>query len=855
MRLCPAIVHQWSKIGVLFLVLALSGCNATKNVGEDEFLLSKNTIVVDGEKVNDETVKNLILQKPNTSVLGYPLRLNLYNLAKKNPDSSYQAWLKRREKRQQRLENKLSKKQVQRLGQSFLVKGYSDLFQRVGEPPSIIDTTKTRKSTERLHTYYYNKGFFNNTVNYSVTPTKRKMRGEITYGVQRGNPYFIDSLTTEIRSSDLDSLYQTTSKNSRVKNGQQFDFENFTEERQRLTSFFKNSGIYNFQESSINFDVYRDTLQLDNDQKIIVKLNIKESPNTNNENSSSEYSVHRFKAINIFADYAFDTVKDSLNKIDHEGYTIWYDGELKYHPKALTDAIFFEKDSIYRELDRTRTLRQITNLNTFKYPNIGFEQDTLQSKLISNIYLAPRPKFSLGMDFDISRSNIQQLGAGIGASIISRNTFGGSETLSLSVRTSLGVLSDNSASDEAFTSEIGGDINLSFPRIWFPFNTQKIIPNYMLPQTRFSAGTTFQKNIGLDRQSLNSVLSYNWSPSDAVKNTFELLNIEFVRNTNTKAFFNEYSSTYDRLNTIAQKTQFVTNPDLDTLYLNNNLTIPEGAEGFIDSVTQPGFIIDPDDLSEVRSIEERKQRLTENNLIYASSFTFQKNNRRDINDNDFYQFRMKLESAGNMLALMENIFSYEQNNNGKGLVFGIPYTQYVKTEFDYIKHWQLRQSVLAFRSFFGLAIPYGNSESVPFVRSYFAGGSNDNRAWNVYSLGPGRTDNLNDFNEANMKIGLNLEYRFPIVGDIKGAFFADAGNIWNVFDNVEDKAATFNGLSSLEDIALGTGLGLRYDFTFFVIRLDMGLKTYNPVRIGSDRWFSNFNLNEAVLNIGINYPF
>ena len=155
----------------------------------------------------------------------------------------------------------------------------------------------------------------------------------------------------------------------------------------------------------------------------------------------------------------------------------------------------------------------------------------------------------------------------------------------------------------------------------------------------------------------------------------------------------------------------------------------------------------------------------------------------------------------------------------------------------------------------GLAIPYGNSDNIPFVRSDFGGGSNDNRAWDVYSFGPGRTQNLNDFNEANFKLAFNLEFRFPIVGDIKGAFFADAGNIWNVFDNVDDPDATFNGFESLGDIALGTGFGLRYDFTYFVIRLDTGFKTYNPALIGSDRWFTNFNLNEAVLNIGINYPF
>ncbi|NNL09260.1 MAG: BamA/TamA family outer membrane protein, partial [Croceitalea sp.] len=216
----------------------------------------------------------------------------------------------------------------------------------------------------------------------------------------------------------------------------------------------------------------------------------------------------------------------------------------------------------------------------------------------------------------------------------------------------------------------------------------------------------------------------------------------------------------------------------------------------------------------------------------------------------------RLESAGNLLSAMTGLIDFERNDNGQDLVFGVPFSQFVKGEFDYIKHWKVSNTnVIAFHSFIGLAIPYGNSNNIPFVRSYFAGGSNDNRAWNVYSLGPGQTQNINDFNEANFKIGLNLEYRFPIVGDVKGALFADGGNIWNVFDNVDDTDATFNGLSSLKDLALGTGFGLRYDFTYFVIRLDTGFKTYNPALSGSDRWFTNFNLKEAVFNIGINYPF
>ncbi|MBT8235680.1 MAG: outer membrane protein assembly factor, partial [Bacteroidia bacterium] len=574
-----------------------------------------------------------------------------------------------------------------------------------------------------------------------------------------------------------------------------------------------------------------------------------------------------FDKINIYADYNFQDANSDLQSIEHKDYTIYYSDRLRYNPDALTDAIFLEKDSVYRDIDRLRTYRQITNLNTFKYPNIEFIEDSTQTRLSSNIYLAPRPKYSLGLDFDITHSNIQQLGIGFSTSLITRNIFAGAETLAISAGGSFGLLSDDTSS-ENFFSEIRGDVNLTIPRMWFPlFNAKRIVPAYMLPQTRITIGTSFQKNIGLDKQTLNTVLGYTWTPSQELKNTFELLNIQFVRNVNPDRFFNVYGSTYNRLDDIADDfdsfDDTVNYPELAPFFETSTtnpdprLIIPEGTTGFTESVLSGSIVpVTSDIYRDVSRIEERRDRLTENNLIFASNYTWTKNSRSNINDNDFYQLRLRLESAGNLLSGLANFITFEEDDNNNLRVFGVPFSQYVKTEVDYIKYWDLSGSnVMAFRSFFGIAVPYGNSNSVPFVRSYFAGGSNDNRGWFPYSLGPGSTQAINDFNEANFKIALNLEYRFPIVGDIKGALFADAGNIWNVWDNVDDPEAVFEGFESLDELALGTGFGLRYDFSYFVFRLDTGFKTYNPANEPSRRWFTEYNFANAVFQIGINYPF
>jgi outer membrane protein assembly factor BamA len=208
------------------------------------------------------------------------------------------------------------------------------------------------------------------------------------------------------------------------------------------------------------------------------------------------------------------------------------------------------------------------------------------------------------------------------------------------------------------------------------------------------------------------------------------------------------------------------------------------------------------------------------------------------------------------LSLFTKATNQKANLKGNHEILNLEYSEYLKTEFDYIKHWDLtKEKVFAVRTFFGIAVPFGNSDDIPFSRSYFSGGSNDNRAWQPYSLGPGRSGATNDFNEANMKIALSGEYRFKIQGIIKGALFADAGNIWNVFDNVEDEKSTFTGLKSLKDIALGTGFGIRIDLSFFVIRFDLGFKTYNPANQNGEKWFKDYNFGHSVLNFGINYPF
>ncbi|MFA9189763.1 BamA/TamA family outer membrane protein [Flavobacterium sp. FZUC8N2.13] len=845
-----------TKISLFILIgIIISACNAEKRVPEGKQLLVKNQILVNGKKINDEDIHNQLYQKPNSTLLGYRLRLNLYNLANLNPDSTYQAKFTNNPGKYERKAKWLSAKQVDRLGKSFLYNGIHEFLKKTGEPPIIIDSSRTQKSLSRLRYYYFNNGYFDVKVN-SEQDTLSLKRGSVKYEITTNEAYVLDSIRTNISSPELDSLYTITKENTLIESGKQYKTLDFSDEKNRLTTYFRNHGAYYFQPTSIVFDI--DTIGKKN--KANVNINISDYSYQDNDSTKTEdFKLYKISSVNIYTDYLPNTSKQNItDSISYQNFNLYSREKLKYKPHAITDAIFITKGSEFADYKTVLTSRYLTNLKIFNPPSIQYEvdkKDTLRNSLIAKIYLTPRKKYSFQASFDLTHSNIQDIGISFSPSVSIRNIFNGAETLEISTRANIGSSRDLANPNNQFfnVSEYGVDLKLNFPRIFMPFSTEKIIPKSMIPSTLIGVGYATQKNIGLDKENFTGTFTYNWNPKRFNTARFDLFNIQFVRNLNAQNYFNVYGSSYNALNEIAK-----TYPANTEYFEDGNLKIESGTTDFTRDVLEgnQNFTPSDNDLREVRSIEERRVRLTENDFILATNFSFTKTTKTDLADNNFYLFKTKIESAGSLLSLIGNATSLKKNQNGNRELFNLEYSEYIKTEFDFIKHWDLsHEKVLAIRTFFGIAIPFGNSNYIPFSRSYFSGGSNDNRSWQPYSLGPGRSGATNDFNEANMKIAVSAEFRFKILGDLKGAIFADAGNIWNVFDNVIDEKSTFNNLSSLEDTALGSGFGLRYDLNFFVVRFDFGFKTYNPADESGKKWMRDYNFANTVLNFGINYPF
>lgn len=833
-------------------------CSLTKRVPEDRALLMDNLLYENGKKNTKEEVSALLYQQPNSSlpIIGTHLRLQMYNLARQNADSTYHAWLDRHPKNEQVLTAILSKKQVNRLGQSFAIAGINNFLITTGEAPVLYDSLRTKKSILRLHNYYFNRGYFDVQIETKLDSVGPKLVKN-SYMINTGETYKLDTIKTRLNNRELRKIYEQSKQKSVLKTNSVYNTQTLDNERKRITSNFRDQGVFHFQETFIRYEVdtILDKKHTANIALIVDQRTIKEADSDTLR--QVPFKVFKISDVNIFVDNISKNKTYALDSIQYNNFNIYSSTKLAYKPKAISDAIFINKDALFSDNRKVLTTRSISNLRTFNYPIIEYiedPKDSLGQSLITNIYLTSRKKMTFNPSLDVTHSNIQDFGIGGSVGLMFRNVFKGAEILEVGVKGSLGSSRQMSNPNNVFfnVTEYGTDVKLTVPRFLFPFASGKIIPETMLPRTTMSLGVSKQRNIGLDKDNFNGIINYNWTPSKNNNFSLDIANIQYIKNTNPTNYFHVYESSYNQLNAIAHK--YDVNPD----YYDNkgNLIIENGTNGFIHDALNNPQSFDGNDYKSIKSIEERKVRLSENNLILASNVQFTTSTRTGLNDNDFYTFRTKIETAGALANLIVSQTNPKLGPTGKQTILDLEYSQYIKGEVDFVKYWDLsKKQVFAIRAFGGIAIPYGNSNSIPFTRSYYSGGSNDNRGWQSYRLGPGRSGGELDFNEANMKLFMSAEYRFNITGKWYGALFVDASNIWNIFDDITDKNYTFNGISSLKDIAVSTGLGLRYDFSFFVFRVDLGFKAFDPSVQSQRIWFKEFNFKEAVFNVGINYPF
>lgn len=810
---------------VAFVLWIFQACSLTKYVKYDEFLLEKNDIVFKDsvpKYVKKRELDALILQKPNTRSVGLYLPLTFYNFGNLYHHETVLNWMKNNPKTYDFMVKTLSQKQA-----NSLLRRYEKLhkwFLKNGEAPVIFDEKKAQKSAQEIKEYLFNHGYFKAKVAYKLVLNVHKVK--INYQINAGQPYLLDTVKTDIAHSELQKIYQQHVQRSFLKPNTPYNDLTFTKEADRLVALFRNNGFYYFSKDDIRF---HDIDTLAKHHKTDVRLVIKNKMKRRKVDIFKKYRIGKVRVFTDFTSGVKDTVgwyRQTYNGIDFYRKN----KEIKYRASALQPYVAIKSGETYKDSTLLMTQRGLERLKNFKYVKVSYTPRGADL-LDVGVFLNPQPKYAFQFNTEVINSNIKQVGISGGGSLSSRNLLKGAEIFRVSLQGSVFQLANRlkDASDFFDAWEFIANFSLEIPRWWLPWG-HRLMTVQNRPKTFFSNSISFQNNIGLDKQRLTSILSYSWQKSRYVKHQIDLFNLEYVRNLNTESYFNIFASEL-------QKIKQIPNDDLDTRGVS-----PTNAVSFIRANINGKLQTDaPSAYLTLQNILNRYQIITADNIVPSIGYTFIYNDQKHFKDFNYRFLKVKTQFSKSPFSSD----TYEE----------IKIAQFFKVDVDFKNFWQFgRRNVLGFRFFTGVVTPIQDS-AIPFVNSYFVGGTNDVRAWTAYSLGAGGNPNQLEFNVANFKMLTSLEYRFGITNKLEGALFTDVGNIWNFNDAyLTSEVEKMQSFADFKNVAVGSGFGLRYNFDFLLLRLDWAFKTYEPY-LQSNKWFQHYNFAHAVWNIGFNYPF
>jgi len=692
-------------------------------------------------------------------------------------------------------------------------KGFKNfLKKKFGTPPVLLADATPKKTTEKLEMEVNNDGYFQSTVNYEVK-TKRK-KSTVLYTVNLKRPYQLRNIKYALLNSSGDTLINDLKAESLLKEKQRYRLELLKNEQQRIEEVAKNTGFYYFDDRYLRFDA--DSTVGDNQVDLILRFE---------ENAPAKVKqVYWVKKINVFPNYTLtnDSALFSTDTISVDGFK-YFDYENIFRPKIITDVINVRPDSIYQLINHEYTLSRLMGLKTFKYVNIKFQESkTDSSALHADIFLTPLLKKSIRMEVQgVSKSN-NFVGPGIGITFTNRNFLKGAEMFQVKINGAYEWQISQQQSGALNAIEFGTEASLSAPRFISPIRIRYSSAKY-LPQTQLKLGYNFQERVNYFRlTSFNVAYGYTWRETTLKTHELFPADISFVKSSRTSQEFNDL---LDRNPTLANsfQNQFIVGSRYSFTY-NSQLR--------------------EDIVAKFTSAEDRKS--------------------------DTY-FNGTIDFAGNALHSLQRV-AYQKEKSFNFL--GSPYSQFARLTLDFRYYYRFnKKSKLATRATTGVGYAYGNSDNLPYIKQFSVGGSNSLRAFPARSVGPGtynvRTDSAITSNtffidqRGDIKLEMNAEYRFDILKSLKGALFVDAGNIWLWNEDPLREGSKFRKSEFLKEVAVGTGVGLRYDFNFFVLRFDLAFPIRKPYLPDSERWVfnqidfrsSDWRKENLVLNIAIGYPF
>ncbi len=683
--------------------------------------------------------------------------------------------------------------------------GFNRWLKEIGEPPVAYSSDLKANTTQQLEMFLFNKGYFNAEV--TDTTITRKRRAKVIYEIDPGEPYSIRNIDYFFEDAGLSDYIMTDSISPVLEAGEQYDVEKFRAENVRIEEILRNKGYYNFTRDFIYYEVDSAV----GNQQVDVTLGIRNYPVKDNRGNTIRTSHPRYRVRNVYMTTEADISGMSSTSASVERDTVSYDHvyvisgpETQIRHGLITQKNYIMPGKLYNARRVQQTYRNLTSLSAFRLVDVNFREVEGEANLLDcEIQMLPAVKqaFTGGIEGTTSGGNI---GAAGNLNYQHRNLFGGSEKFDVTLLGAIETLPENpDKPGEEFGTmqELGVEARLNLPQFLLPFKTDQFIRQFN-PETNINLAYNYQKRPDYTRSTFRGSFGYQWRGNRYVTHAVYPIDISLI---NTPMLADDFRDW------------------LEGTYLYYSYL--------------PHFITD--------------QRYR---LVYSN----QKLNK----SSDFQYVRFGIETAGN---LMYGIYSLlgSQENDAVFKLFGVDYAQYVRADLD-VRHYDYRgeNGSIVYRGFLGFALPYLNSTAIPFEKQFFGGGANSIRAWRVKNLGPGsfEGDTISKYpnQTADLKIEANIEYRFKLFWKLEGALFVDVGNIWSLSDEDDREGALFDLNRFYKEFAVGTGFGIRFDFNFFVFRVDLGIPMVDPSYPEGQRWVpSNQNLkwNDLGYNFAIGYPF
>ena len=680
--------------------------------------------------------------------------------------------------------------------------GINRWLQKIGEGPVLYNEYEVDKNRERIDLYLRNKGFYYAQVEDSTRFSNRK--AVVHYDVVSGQPYIISKVKYTFMDTTLRQLILADTSESLIKKGSFFDLDVLQEERARIESYLKQFGYYNFNREYIQFlaDSSRSTMRVQI-TAVFNKYQLKDEAGYYREVPHRRYQINK---IFVFPEFdqkqallGFEGYMNELKTLEYKEFEFFFQDKLRANPKVISQSIYILPGKLYSNDDVAQSHKHLASLRIFKLVNIQFVEldpyDNVEREVYPiDCYIQLSPSNLQSYTVEIEGTNSSgNIGVAGNLSYLHRNLFGGAEALNFRVKGAMESLkkSDDGRLDKMI--ELGAETKITVPQFLLPLRTENFIRKYN-PKTSISIAYNYQDRPDYERSLANTAFGYNWQATQTMFHEVHPFELNFVKmNQVSQAYWDQIKDTYLR-----------------------------------------------------HSYEDR--------LIIATSYSFIFNN-QDINKlSNYLYIRSNMEQAGNLISGLNSALG-EENEEGYYSLFGNEYAQYVKGDVD-IRYYHMLESKtsLVFRFFTGVAYPYGNAIAIPFEKQYYSGGANGIRAWPVRDLGPGTyfdTTSVYPNKTADIKLEGNIEYRFKLFWILEGAFFLDAGNIWAIREEDDREGARFRWDSFYKQLAVGTGLGIRMDFNFFVMRLDIGIKMSDPTKYPA----GYEPRNRPQFNIAIGYPF